>query len=349
MKIFRLKAVRLSSLVLSVFTQNAYADHWNSANDPSIMDPSFVYQLSRLPTEGRLDRTPWSETYWPSKEGSINVRWNQETPVGFNYQSPSKEEVMSMSREQLAVLAPSEKYDIYMGRYDYPLKAEVTGIATPSARWWSGICDGWSLAALQYAEPKAIDAINPDGVNVPFGASDIKGLMSYAAARHFEVESLQVGTKCNGLGKIFGSAACDDINAGSLHVVLANQIGIKKQGFVTEIDPGPQIWNQATYGFKFQMIGSATPGKDAVSGVRVQATLLYANELDKPSWTPVVGTDKNVEGKLDLDYILDLDGAGNIMGGSFVSGTHPDFVWLPTNHLEFKDYLEGINKLYVPN
>ena len=182
----------ISSLLVSLLAQNAMADRWSATNDPAIMDPNFNYNLKQLPVEGKLDNTPWSETYWPSKQGSINLRWNQPSPVGFGYHSPTRGEVMSMSRDQLARLAPSEKYDIFMGNYDYPLKQEVTGIATPSAKWWSGICDGWSLAALQYKEPKAVDMVNPDGVVVPFGASDVKGLMSYAAARHFDVNSKQV-------------------------------------------------------------------------------------------------------------------------------------------------------------
>ncbi len=337
-----------ASVSVLLGSQNALADRWNGSNDPSIMDPSFNYNLKQLPLEGRLDFTPWSETYWPSKQGSINLRWNQPSPVGFGYRSPTREEAMHMSRDQLARLAPSEKFDLFMGRYDYPLKEEVKGIATPSAKYWSGVCDGWSLATLQYKEPKAVDVVNPDGLVIPFGSSDVKGLMSYAAARHFDVTTKQVGGRCSGIGRVFGNASCSDINAGSLHVILANQIGIKKQGFVTEIDPGKEVWNQATYGFKFQILGSANPGSGAY-GVRVKGTLIYADELEVSSWEPVVGTKNNVEGKLELDYILDLDSSGNIIGGSFLSGIRPDFVWLPTNQLEFKDYLDGINKIYVPN
>ena len=117
---------------------------------------------------------------------------------------------------------------------------------------------------------------------VPFGASDIKGLMSYAAARHFQSDAKQVGGRCSGLGRIFGNPSCADINAGSLHVVLANQIGLKKQGVVMDVDPGPQIWNQATYGFSYQLLGSAAPG-DGASGDRVPVTVYYTYELDKPS------------------------------------------------------------------
>jgi hypothetical protein len=348
-KSFVTVAVAFISMSIGAFT-SAHAEKWSDSNDPAIMDPHFVYQLARLPLEGRLDIIPWSETYWPSKQGSLNVRWNQPVPEGFKYTSPSREEVARMSRDELSRLAPSEKYDIFMGRYSYPLRQEVKSIATPSARWWSGICDGWSIAATQYpAEPMAVDATNPDGVVVPFAASDVKGLMSYTAARHFQVESKQVGSRCMGLSRVLGGAACKDINAGALHVVLVNQIGLKNQGFVVERDPGIQIWNQPVYGFKYQLMGSAQ-SKDGASGVRVQATLYFADELDKPEWLPVVGTDKFVEGKIEMDYILDLDSNGSIIGGTWVGkADHPDFVWLPTNRLEFKDEMDGINRLYVPN
>ena len=349
MQFYRRKSVWTASLILSLFAKNALADHWDTFNDPAIMDTGFIYRLNQLPLSGSLNFTPWSETYWASKKGSINLRWNQPHPVGFDYESPTRGEVMNMSREELARLAPSEKYDIFMGRYDYPLKEEVKGIATPFARWWSGICDGWSLAALQYKEPKAVDMVNPDGVVVPFGASDVKGLMSYAAARHFQVETRQVGARCTDIGSVLGSPACLDINAGALHVILANQLGLKKQGIVMEVDPGAQIWNQATYGFQAKLVGSAAPSVDGASGVHVQATVFYTDELDESSWDPVVGTKNFKEGKLELDYILDLDSSGNIIGGKFIGKERPDFVWLPMNHLEFKGYLDGINQIYIPN
>ncbi|MBS1958764.1 MAG: hypothetical protein JST80_04755 [Bdellovibrionales bacterium] len=324
-------------------TPSARADRWNSANDPGIMDPSFVYELSKLPTAGELSRRPWSETYWPSAQGSINIRWNLPQPYGFGYASPTREQVAKMSQDELKTLSPSEKYDIFMGRYDYPLKHEVEGIATPRARWWSGICDGWSIAATQYAEPQPVTLANPDGIMVPFGSSDVKGLISYHAARHFEVQTRQVGARCHTAGRVFGSPNCSDINPGALHVILANQIGLKKQGFVVERDPGNQIWNQPAYGFKFEIVGSSA------HGVQVHGFLFYADELEKSEWEPVVGTPKFVEGKLELDYTLDLDGSGRIIGGSWLRDSdRPDFVWLPVNHMVFASEMDGLNRIYKP-
>jgi hypothetical protein len=335
-------------LLFVLLAQNAFAERWNAMNDPSIMDPDFVFELKRLPKEGALERTPWSETYWASKKGSINIRWNTEKQEGFRYESPSRAQVMTMSREQLSRLSPSEKFDLFLGRYDYPLKKEVSGIASPMAKWWSGLCDGWSLAALQYAEPKPVDVLNPDGIVIPFGSSDVKGLMSYAAAQRFDVETRQVGGRCSTTGRIFSTPGCEDINAGSLHIVLSNMIGIRKQGIVTERDPAGQIWNQATYAFKTSYLGSAKPDVGS-TGIRVHTTLIYVDELEESSWDPVVASGKNKEGKMELDYILDLDSNGNIIGGSYLSEIHPDFVWLPINRFELKTSLDGLERIYQPN
>ena len=334
--------------IIAVFSIQVKAERWNAMNSPSIMADDFVYHLDALPTKGSLDVQPWAETYWASKKGSINLRWNQERPVGFKTESPTRAQAARMTHVELARLAPSEKYDLLMGRYHYPLKQEVEGIATPMAKWWSGLCDGWSLAALQYAEPQPVELANPDGIMVPFGASDIKGLMSYAAALRFNVSTHQVGGRCSGVGRILSTPGCQDINAGSLHVIFSNMIGLRKKGFVTEIDPGNQIWNQPTFAYEYEITGSAKPDAGA-TGVRVHARLFYADELDQSSWQPVVGTEKNAFDKLEMDYILDLDLAGRIIGGRYVGGQRPDFVWLPINRLEFKDDLDGINQLIQNN
>ena len=339
--------MNLQSLLFSFsfIALSAHADTWNGYNDPSMMDVdhSYEFNLNKLPLQGTLDRMPWSETYWPTFRGSINYRWNAVDKDGFNYYPPTKDVVLHMSQADLMQLSPTEKYDIFMGHYDYPLHEEVRSYGNSGAPQWQGMCDGWSIAALQFSEPMPVTMANPDGVMVPFGSSDIKALMTFAAAIHFEVETRQVGSKCEaktGFGRQF-SAACADINPGALHVIMANQFGIKKQGFVTERDPGYEVWNQPTYGFKSTLMGSTN------RGVRVHGTLFYTDELDNSSWTPIVGTPAFKFDKIEMDYTLDLDDQGNIIGGSWINGSdHPDFVWLPTNKLIFKDGLDGLNKLY---
>ena len=332
-------------LIFLVFFNSSlvHAEKWNSYNNPANMDleRSYVYNVFQLPMKGSLDVLPWSESYWPTYKGSINYRWNASVKDGFYYTPYSKSQILKMSVDELKTLSPSEKYDIYMGAYDYPLYNEARSYGNPRAKDWSGICDGWSIASIQYAEPASVMLVNPDGVIVPFGSSDVKGLMSFAAAIHFKVETRQVGTKCGWSG-----GGCDDINPGAMHVILANQIGYKKQGFVTERDPGSQIWNQPTYGYEFTLLGSAN-SESGASGVRVHGILRYTDELENSSWDPVVGTPKFKSDKIEMDYVLDLNSTNNIIGGYWINGSdHPDFIWLPTNHLEFKDSLAGINQIY---
>lgn len=254
------------SLLTILILPNANAYRWDSENDPARFDPNFQYLLRSLPAQAQLSVTPWSETYWPSNKGSINLRWNQRYPDGFDYDSPDLYDLKRMSRAQIARLAPSEKYDIYMGRYDYPLKNEVE----------------------RYANP------------------------------------------------------------GSMHVVLANQIGIKKQGIVAKIDPGREVWNQPVFGYEFTYWGSTEP-TDGVTGVKVKATLIYTDELDYSQWLPVTGTANAQVGRLQMTYILDLDANGNIIGGTWTDrSTHPDYLWMAKNHLEFTGYLAGSNQLYHP-
>lgn len=332
----------LSGLILFLFSlvSIANAERWNGYNNPANMDVggNYIYNVNQLPLKAQLDILPWSESYWPTYTGSINIRWNTVDKDGFYYRTYSKAEILKMSIEDLKKLSPSEKYDIYMGRYDYPLYHEVRYYGNPNAPDWHGICDGWSIAAIQYAEPAAVTMVNPDGVVVPFGSSDVKALMSFAAAIHFDVETRQVGTKCRWLG-----SGCADINPGAMHVILANQIGLKKQAFVTERDAGSEIWNQPTYGYEFTLVGSTS------SGVRVKGILHYTDELEISKWDPVVGTPDYKADKIEMDYVLDLDYNNNIIGGYWLSGTdHPDFMWIPTNKLEFKDKLAGINQIYKP-
>lgn len=346
------KALLVSALV--ILQVQAFAESneigWGRGNNPANIDENYFYNLNQLPTKGMLEgKLPWSETYWPSKRGSINLRWNQEEPEGFGYSSPSKEKVLKMSREDLARLSPSEKYDLAMGRYDYPLKKAVSGVATPRAREWSGVCHGWAPIAIQMLEPKPVDYVNPDGVVIPFGSSDVKGLLSYFAAFYAEFEPRQVGLRCENIGRVFGVQSCNDINAGALHIIMANELGIKKEGFVVEIDPRGEIWNQPAYGFEAQILASAEPARGAARAVRVKAELFYTDELDDSMWEPVVGTENFKFGKMKLDYYLDLDQNDNIIGGRWANKySRPDFVWKPTQKAVFTGYQEGIYKIYQP-
>lgn len=327
-------------LYVSVQCTSAHAKSWDFQNDPTRIDSNFDLNIHTMPKQGALERHPWSSTYWPAMKGGINYRWHAQVRRGFNLDSPSLAELRQMSKAEIAELAPSEKYDIAMGRYDYPLVSEVASQTSPRAKDWAGICNGWAPAAYMFPEPTTVEFTNPDGIVIPFGSSDVKGLLSQYMAFHSNGNVTQIGYRCSKAGRIFGTKQCKDINPGAMHVVLSNMLGIQQKGFVLEIDPAEEVWNQPIYSFKTTVTGSTS------SGVRVHTTLVYGDELDDSSWEPVVSTANNVLSTLELDYTLDLDRNGNITGGDWISGYHPDFLWTIDQPKEFNGYFSGLSDIY---
>ena len=185
------KTVLLFVLLLGV---SAFAERWDSESNPENMG-QYNYHFNQLPQNGRIDdaHMPWSDNYWESDWGGISLRWNTLTPEEldpdggvyvdkrsfFRYTPPSRSEVLRMSKAELAKLSPAEKYDILMGRYDYPTVRSERERTSPNMKDWQGICHGWVPAAINHSEPLPTEASNSDGVVVPFGSTDVKGLLSY--------------------------------------------------------------------------------------------------------------------------------------------------------------------------
>jgi len=355
-----MKALAAVSILLSF---SAYADNWDKNNDPANFDSRYEYSFNALPKNATLpnNKMPWSSSFWPRKKGSINYRWNTPNPTGFDLRSPTRQQVMSMSQEQLAQLSPAEKFDLARGFYDYPLSTSVAKNAKKDAKDFEGVCDGWTAAAIQFSEPTPVAMTNPDGIVIPFGSSDVKALMSYDFSinqNSGELGSVFVGKYCVvpfGMNLKVGS--CTDINPGAMHVILANQLGLKKESFGVDIDSGKETWNQPVYGYEFEVRGQ-TKADHAASALIIHAKLKYAE--DDPdgeeaknvfTWDPTVGTLKYAAGVMEMDYVLELDYSGRIIGGSWLGNSktkHPDLFWMPTNKMKFSAEFDYLNKIYKP-
>ncbi len=336
----------VANLVLS---SPVWSASWDGYNNPGRFGDGYEYRFENLPLQGFVDpsRVPWSESYWPRNQGSINLRWNTPDPDGFYYRSPTREEALRMSGEELKALSPTEKYDLFRGRYDYPLRNLIARVdSNPGAPDWAGICDGWSAAAIELREPKPVIRANPDGILVPFGASDIKGLISYTAARQ-NLDSVVIGRYCP-IGLSFGFANCQDINPGAYHVILANELGLRHQAFPADIDPGKQAWNQPLIGYEFEVVGSAL-AEDGVRAFQVRAKLHYVDELERSRWEPVTGTPAWVSSVQESGYVLELDPAGRITGGYWLTKySHPDVFWKPRRTIRYEGEFDRLPDLYEP-
>ena len=355
--------MKKTAALLVLLTLPVFADTWDKNNDPRIFDDNYEYRLSALPLKSILpkDKTPWSSSFWPRKKGSINYRWNSAHPNGFKLNSPSRLTLQRMSSQQIAELSPAEKFDLAQGHYNYPLSSRVAANATKKAKDYEGVCDGWTASAIQFSEPAPVEIRNPDGIMIPFGTSDVKALMSYDVSINAERGSLGpvfIGGYCSApLGMSMGLGNCKDINAGAFHVVLANQIGLKKQSFAADVDPGKETWNQPVYGYEFNIV-EETRADGAARAYVVHAKFMYAeddvegneNPLMKVfTWLPTVGTPAYAATTMELDYVIELDYSGRIIGGSWLGASkrnHPDLFWMPTNKIQWTPEFSILNQIY---
>ncbi len=336
---------------------------WNRANNPRSWGSTYEYRFDQLPLSGKMDgHTPWSDTYWPSNRAGIAARWNLPGSDGFKYRLYSENEVRVMPKNELAKLSPAEKYDIFMGRFDYPTVKMVRGSTSASMESWNGICHGWAPASLNHPEPGPVTVKSSNGIEVSFGSSDVKALIDqYYATYARASEFLGMRCKRGGGGNIFrriagvfsSSSACNDTHAGAFHIVMSNELGIKRRGFVADVDSKRQVWNQPIYAFDAKVVGERRPHEGAAPGTRrevlIHAVITYTKEINA-TWNPVVGTSSFSKESKAYDYALELDSSGRIIGGSYYlksNRARPDFLW-NTTKLQFTGYYEGINRIYQP-
>ena len=337
-----------SILPLTAQATSQFLKPWERFSDPVIMSKDFVRTFSELPKEAIVTdkRKYWSSDYWPLNKGGINLRWNSTKPNGFDLVSPDKSSVFKMTLNELKQLSPSEKFDLYRGDYSYALKKEVAGRTSPRRKDWEGICHGWAAAALNHNEPQPKLVKNPDGIQIPFGSSDIKALLSYYYAYKYKpVSTHQMGRRCN------GAQHCEeDMNAGAFHIVLANQLGLQGKGFIADIENGREVWNHVAYDYETQIIeDNLSPGFDSAPGtykvVRVKTEINVVFNIIRNSWFPVVGTPLQTFKSNIYEYDLDLDEKGAIIGGKWISELRPDFLWTMAPVLRFQGNFQKLKFL----
>lgn len=312
---------------------NDTLEAWGPHDEPIRLDLSYDRQFSNLPTEAVLSKAPWPDTYWPSYQGGISDRWMDLESEAFTYQLLSLSELKSLSKEQLSVLSPAEKFDILRGDYSYPLVRSERLRTSPEDEGWEGLCHGWAPASVLYDEPAPIEMTNADGITIPFGSADIKAMLTYYQGQIARAPTQFLGLRCNVKIEDYESARanaddCKGVNAGAFHIVIANQIGLMNQSFIIDVTRDFQVWNHPIYGFKseFQtkegISPTAAPG--TVQEILVETSMWYVVESDA-IWNAVNALDYTT--MRTYRYTLELDASGTIIGGEWLQVDRPDFMW----------------------
>jgi hypothetical protein len=115
-------------------------DEWNGENDPSNLSTHLQYKLAELPKSGKIetpvwskrfqpladDPVMWSDTYWPSAEGSTNVRW-----LGAEVRSPLEKYDLAFNDAAGCESQPAAR----CGADAKQEWDEYLGCAGPAAKW----------------------------------------------------------------------------------------------------------------------------------------------------------------------------------------------------------------------
>lgn len=334
-------------------TRDKVQEAWDGYNNPAQLDAGSVVALNELPTSGEALKQPWSDIYWPSQLGGIALRWLNGYRSLFSTPLLQEIDVRKMSERQLAELSPAEKYDIYMGRFDFPTVQSELARTHPSLPSWFGLCHGWSSAALNFEEPGNVSVKGPSGIDVPFGSSDVKALLAYAQGVVYVPPLRVLGQRCDvdltARPELRDTGACRDTNAGSFHLVLTNLVGRQGQVILADMTRGSEIWNFPIFGFSSREIlrQPPTPGAaaQAVSEVIVETDVDFLVEISSPTWLPLIDSRRVASQRTRYAYAIELDSLGRIVGGRWLSDERPDFVWVQQK-ADFRGYYGAIEDIY---
>ncbi len=325
---------------------SAIPSEWDGYNNPSlVLGDTYSVDFFDFPLAAELSVEPWSGYYWPEQKGGISYRWR--SGESFDLDLYSKDIVVNdLTISDIERLSPAEKYDLFVGNYDWPLTMRSLSQTSPNEASWTGYCHGWAPASMDYIEPKPIILENPDGVRIPFGSSDIKALLTYYQAdvvtsqnpgHPWRAEQRVLGGAC-GSGKPM-DPACYDTNPATFHLILSNMIGLRGEGFIMDVDSTYEKWNQPVFAYDSQIIAERQPSEysssRSVKEYIIENTVSWTVEIE-PTYTPVLYTNgQSVKEQVYL-YSIEVDEQEHIIGGQWLTKTqNGNFVTLP----EAWDYL----------
>ncbi|DAZ95265.1 TPA: hypothetical protein N0F65_002377 [Lagenidium giganteum] len=318
--------------------------------------------VKNLVTSATVAPVPWPSSYWPTFEDGINYRWN-----GDDEPSPAEKYARAFGLDEAALLDAVSRSNGILSQAGRPQctsnsdcsslgdgsrcgkrRGETTGTCIPT---WYGICHAWAPAAVLEPEPRCPVMTN----GVTFRPFDIKALVTQiydGGVIGLVFTGARYDGPVNGPKDQYGrftDAAYRDLNPGFFHIAFSNILGKFKRGFIIDVNAGPQVWNQPVRSYQVLEQTMYTPAAAArryfnvnnypfnnkaksIQYVRTRVRwIVEANEDG-----PLVDTGRvdSYTQQAEYTYLLELDNAGNIIGGEWVGSSkanHPDFLWFATD------------------
>lgn len=385
-------ALFLSAMLPLSLGQGLDIPDFNSrAFDPRIDNPSRLsprqpverdMRKIALITSARARQRAWSDRRWNFNNGLLGERYTDrnymrqsglQDRIAYNTQYPAEGalRLRNGSSEQeawLRILSPAEKYDLIMGTvrgglYDSMNQSLLRDLDS-SGRfpgWW-GICEGSAASSIASEEPVRSITVHSEayGIDVPFYASDIKGLTSLLwSAFNKNLRLPEMGQQCQDRGKIGevdgDKPSCFDTNPGSFLMAIHHFVGQGNGKLIFDTDATRVVWNHPATGYKMQFFrpGRASetvgfedavlPARDAegdprrrlrspgtvyIVGVNMQLT--YG---DNEKQVPLEGAQTRKDTVMNLNFEVELDAGYGVLGGEWLVARHPDLAWVIPDNL----------------
>ena len=336
---------------------------WTKDDQPSLFTADLEYQFDKMPAVGEAERIPWAGYYWSTYNDNINNRWAGETSdspaakYGKAFGVEGVEDAVSKEYgidSQSHRTACTERSQCQSGESCSKRDGAESGYCIPT---WFGICHAWAPAAILHQEPER--SVTRNGVT--FEIQDIKALLTLG---YDQTDSRFVSKRCNDndakgdieydeYGRPNPNGDCIDTNPATFHILIANYLGLRGESFVYDRTYDDEVWNQPLRGYRTLSQSEVTaqeaneligvPAEESANGYLFNDKAVAFQHLEVAveyiTESPA-SRDGNLSSSIDnytntdyLDYVLELDGEGRLIGGEWVGRSkrnHPDFLWLPT-------------------
>ncbi len=311
-----------------------------------------------------LGNSPWSDSFWPVTRGFVARRYADggfpnSTDFSANYGYVQARPAWTVGTNQMS---PSEKYDFLVGDSSWRLTNRAWGKGNRYIQQygfvptWVGLCHGWAPASLMTPMPvRSVTVPAANGTAVTFYPSDVKALASVLWGEAPPIVRF-AGARCkkfnpqeDDVGRVT-TEGCYDVNPGTLHMALVNELGQQQRGFVMDSTFDFEVWNYPIAAYAYHYFNPQTlTVSDTIVGSRValnKFTIDKFKSYRSPNGRYVVGIAMDVTYASVLQpstkviskqkyhtvryvYDLELDANNNIIGGEWYSNFHPDFLWNP--------------------
>ncbi len=331
-------------------------------NQPILRKP--VEMETMQLTQMTLEQSPWSDSFWPVHKGLIARRYaDPGYPTSKKWQE-NYDYIIAHPASTIAtdMMAPAEKYDYFVGDSAWRLttrmwKKGLYYIAmygfVPS---WTGLCHGWSPASFMIPRPtRSITVAAFNGGSVTFHPSDIKALGAQLWGEAPPIVKF-VGKRCkkfnpqeDEVGRVT-TDACFDVNPGTFHMAMVNQLGVTKRSFVMDSTFDFEVWNYPIYAYQYHYFNPQTLAvSKRLAGNVIRIEDFAIDKFQKyrnPQTKRILGVVMDVTYAIPMQpshrvmmkdryhtvryvYDLELDASSEIIGGEWYSNFHPDFLWSP--------------------